>query len=735
MTEHEVRAIRRGPLSNQLAGLGLIRVLAEQADPRLRCWFAGSSLLVDTAVDDLATWLVDSYVPMPVLDPWNDGSGYGPKDKAPKAALDRLLSIDSDRLDPLRRAHEAIAPLAANWREHKGRKEDFVAAIRSRCPDEMLPWIDAAVVALDRDRVAYPPLLGSGGNDGRLEFSTNFHQRLLDVLPTDSRLRAASLACARDWLNQTSLHPAARAAVGQFDPGSAGTPNSSPFGAAESLVNPWLYVLMIEGVPLFASAPARRLNPQTAATTSTRAAMTFMTEGSEAGSSSGSAVEESRGEVWVPRWDRPLSYASVQQIFTEGRAVWQGRTVTRSSHMYLAAASQGVSPGVSAFERYTIVKRNGLAFSAVRADEVRTRSDDAMLVVGDVEGWPDAVRRKSLPGGIEHLLRMFDAARVDVARKPSGPGQIHAIRDMLAAVTSLEVAVGRSTRMRDDTRPRTPASARNLLDLFATPAWSATVAAPEFTIALGLASVVSQPLSALPRGRTLRDLVLPINPPVRTGESPGWRAVAVVPGFGVAPVADILAEATRWLITTARYEIAPGRANAIPITGVAAPRRGIAVPWEHLHRWVRGGLDERKLSSWLHALIALDWRRDLNFTPPQPAPTTIDPALAVIGQFRSGVPSERDDTGTRYALTSEWIARLLAGRVHQVHKAARARLRQVGINTVTAGSADTDRVHGRRIAAALLPASDTRTPLRRVSRRLVDQGAAKIHRETTEEFE
>jgi len=40
--------------------------------------------------------------------------------------------------------------------------------------------MDAAIVLL-QDRQAYPPVLGTGGNDGRLDFTQNFMQRLLDL--------------------------------------------------------------------------------------------------------------------------------------------------------------------------------------------------------------------------------------------------------------------------------------------------------------------------------------------------------------------------------------------------------------------------------------------------------------------------------------------------------------------------------------------------------------------------
>lgn len=300
MTVHVVAGARGRSLMGSLAALGLVRVLGTQADRALRCHINGSDLVVDTEVDDLAAWLVDSYVPTPILSPWNEGSGYGTKDRVPKQALARLVSSGNPRFEPFRASHDRIAPLAAQCRAEGWDKRQLVAEVRSVCPDAMLPWLDAAVVVLDKTalekgRLAFPPLLGSGGNDGRLDFSTNFHQRLLDVIGDDAT-RGTSLALAADWLQGSSSQPLVKAAAGQFDPGAAGTPNSSPYGSAESVVNPWQFVLMIEGSLLFASAAARRLDTHTAATA--RVAMTFSTAGSEFANDTGSAAEESRGEIW-----------------------------------------------------------------------------------------------------------------------------------------------------------------------------------------------------------------------------------------------------------------------------------------------------------------------------------------------------------------------------------------------------------------------------------------------------
>ena len=125
--------------------------------------------------------------------------------------------------------------------------------MRNWCPDELVPWIDAAIVLAGVDTY-FPPVLGTGGNDGRLDFSTNFHEQLLDVIAADAKQRDRSLAAARDLLSGTQTGPLTGAPIGQFDPGSAGGPGSSRFDKTDSLANPWSYVLTVEGALLFAAS-------------------------------------------------------------------------------------------------------------------------------------------------------------------------------------------------------------------------------------------------------------------------------------------------------------------------------------------------------------------------------------------------------------------------------------------------------------------------------------------------
>ena len=251
-------------LASALSGYSASRPTRARPPPGRR-----TGLAISTSVPDLAAWLADEYVPTPVVSPWNGGSGFGAKDKEPLVRIAALRRHPSPRLDLLREALRIADSVVAyarerGWMTEEGveDKSKVVLELRNNCPDELLPWIDAAIVLAGKDTY-FPPILGTGGNDGRLDFSTNFHQQLLVVIGLSDKDRSRSAAMARDLLAGTQTGQLGDAPIGQFDPGSTGGPGSSRFGAAGPLANPWSYVLCLEGAMLFAASrrapqPARR---------------------------------------------------------------------------------------------------------------------------------------------------------------------------------------------------------------------------------------------------------------------------------------------------------------------------------------------------------------------------------------------------------------------------------------------------------------------------------------------
>jgi CRISPR-associated protein Csx17 len=338
-------------------------------------------------------------------------------------------------------------------------------------PERALGWLDAAIV-LTADGAAFPPLLGTGGNDGRLEFSNNFMQRLVDAVIEPSVSSPIWLAAALFDREQVRL---VDAAIGQFDPAAAGGANSSESGSAASRVNPWDYVLMIEGAVWLASSVARRLGADLRG----RAAMPFTVSRAEAGQGGDSGAEDVRGEFFAPLWEHPTTAVELSRLVAEGRAEWRGRQSRTGLDFVRAAATLGVDRGIERFQRFTFSNRFGRTFVAVPTNEVRTAHRQDVPVLGELDPWVDSVRRlKNPPASVVSSLRRLERAQFAATAETTQPQQ--RFLDVLAAAANVESALAVSNNGRENVRP-IPQLSASWIDV-------ADDSSPEFRIARSIAS-------------------------------------------------------------------------------------------------------------------------------------------------------------------------------------------------------------------------------------------------------
>jgi len=267
---------------------------------------------------------------------------------------------------------------------------------------------------------------------------------------------------------------------------------------------------------------------------------------------------------------------------------------------------------------------------------------------------------------------------------------------MLAALTSLEQAVGRSGRARDASPVRYAPQARQFLDVLR------QSESPELRVAAGLASCATLPGpdQAVAPSRTLRQVLLPIDPPVpgdRLQPNGRWRDAPLIPGFGSRDLAELMADVLVW-----RSRAAAAERGEEKFRGVTTFRLGIPVPAADLHAFAAGQLDETMLDLLLRACLALNWRGVRHEWSPVRSGVPVT-TLGLLHPLAAGIaPGERDGDEPELALSPDWAPRLAAGQVPAVHDEAAARLRRVGWDAVPAppeGCAG----HGVRIAAALVP--------------------------------
>lgn len=446
--------LRADPVQSYLAALGVARGLGEQADPKAALAYHPSGFRLHTTLtfDEVVGFFTERWEPTPVVAPWNKGSGLRPDGKAPaaKRALGRLQGSSDPRLDPFRAAVATATDVVASFPEGsklEKQKSEVLRRCRARLPDRALDWFDASVVLLGDDPV-YPRLLGTGGNLGRMDLTANLYERLDDVIglgePAD---RSRSIGWLRDLLAGTSSTPRPSGkSPGQYQPGAVGGVNSVSDDRDKTSVNPWGYILALEGALLFASLPARRLGA-----VSGRAAVPFTVSCDPAGSA-GLAVDEERfAELWLPLWRRPATLGQLRRLFGEGRLAWGRATATSTVDAARAISSFGTERGIEAFQRFAIVERHGQSPLIVPVERYRTATTrrPALESTRALDRWVERLRRAPhTPSGVASVLRQYDTALLRLAA-----GERGAVLVTLTSLADLDAMVGRNQSLRSEFPP------------------------------------------------------------------------------------------------------------------------------------------------------------------------------------------------------------------------------------------------------------------------------------------
>lgn len=620
------------PLAHYLKALGILRLVAEQADPQAAgCW-SGDAFVLHTRLDrdGLLDFWLHRYQPTPILAPWNGGSGFYPKDN--QDALRAIEGGHADRFEPFRQAlqvaRQVVRRAGLATKPEGSAKQDLLLLCRNLFPDSALKWLDAAFV-LTGEGAKYPPLLGTGGNDGRLEFTNNFMQRLIEVLdpatgqprPAATRLLAAAL------FGGAGPVPLSRAPVGQFLPGNAGGANMTVGFSGDSAVNPWDYILMLEGALLFATAAVRRLEiAETGAM-----AYPFCVRQAAAGYASAAAGDEvqARAEMWMPLWERPTPLAELASVLAEGRAQVGQRAARHGVDFARAVVSLGVDRGLSAFQRYGFQVRNGLAYFATPLGRFRVHRNARADLLSEADQWLENFRRiagpaaKQVPTSIRRALREVEERILDLCQEGS-PARLQAV---LIALGRAEQALARSfgwTVGRNDQPPRPKIDP--LQGLSARWLREADDGSPEFRLAASLASV-----TGLFQDAQGRPVWLPLRvhlEPVRVGAGAERRGF----GWDDLPSNDVLWPAGD-LVAFLNAVFARRLVRATQAGLSELPDRGLPAALADIVAFVEGRTDDARLADLLWGLCLMDWEtvqwetQVPWFTPRAEAPQPVPPSL------------------------------------------------------------------------------------------------------------
>ena len=439
------------PLAAYLKALGILRLVAEQVDVAAKGFWRDEVFVLRSKLDQVALsdFFANGYRPTPILAPWNGGSGFyyqeeKLKEKDPKTGkriktgvrnqptkatktLDNMISSTSERLQNYRNVandcKNVILSLGYIEAPKEHEKHKLLINLRAVLPDEALVALDAALV-IGEDKPGYAPILGTGWNDGNLDFSNNFMQRLVELFDLSSGVAyEKTTALLVNSLFGIPTPGLTDASIGQFSPGAAGGPNATTGFDAASLINAWDFILMLEGAILFAAAATRRL--ESAEPGALSYPFTVRATGSGDGNTALDDEGNARAELWLPIWGTPTSFNELKNVLTEGR-VTLGRTAVRDGLDFIRAVSKlGVDRGIDAFQRYAFVMRSGKAYLATPLSRVQVTRNPAASLIDELDSrennnwlyrFRKLARANESPIRIKSLVRQLEDGLFDLAR-------------------------------------------------------------------------------------------------------------------------------------------------------------------------------------------------------------------------------------------------------------------------------------------------------------------------------
>lgn len=587
---------RPEPLASYLKALGVLRIIGTQADPEARGNWSTEGFVLTTKLtyQETLEFFLAVYAPTPILSPWNGRGGFKPGKPVSKEI--QVLSCTGDsRFRIWESAIEVVSGLQGLSEKPKPQeKRAYLQELRNRLPDEALVWLDTVALVTDSD-LHMPPIGGSGGNEGSADYSSNFQQYLIEVFGLGAKKEKQTESAG--WLEEAMTGRLEGGQLqgtwGQFDPGSGGGSNSAPHSDAKSLVNPWDFILAMEGLVVFSGASVRRQGQEKA-----NVSLPFSFQTSSAGYASASN-EKGRGEVWAPLWEQPTNSKAVESLFSEGRLVWGGSTARTGLDAARSIATLQHDRRITGFARYAVLERFGQTNIAVNLGMISSPKTERQEVSASesFDGWIESINRLD-SRTLDSPLHKFELVSFALATIADTSKRASLVLELLEAAARLELACSRSGNAKKKVRPISRIYA-SIWKPGLQPLLNRSV---EARVAWSLASGRNESSSGQPRN--LREYVFPVD------AKGAWITSPVVEGFGTTPIAKILSE------VAARREWA---GNERPVGDMPLGRKGCRVAFEsggriHVNDAIRfatgdpGEFNEEFLYRCLVAFSILDFR-------------------------------------------------------------------------------------------------------------------------------
>lgn len=538
------------PLANYLKALGVLRLLSAKY-PATRGSWRGDRFVLATPLDreGIERFFLQEYAPTPIISPWSGRAGFlegdDGQDSKRKGAviLGRVEGAKGARFGQYRQIVTAIRNvpviqqldqaraerkllearkkakkldqvgtdrLSEIKRQEVELKNTLLRSLRNELDDSVLPWIDACFALFGDDR-SPGPLLGSGGNEGSMDFSINHVGYLLKLIDeTTDEPSSISAHLLGSSLFADAVPRESSSNIGFLDTLATGGANMTTGYEGGATGNIWDSVLALEGAILFASLTTKRLE----STSFGRPTFPFAVAPSFAGSGSLAPKESARPELWLPAWSGMSTIAEVSCLLAEGR-ITKGRREARSGiDMLQAVASLGTDRGITAFNRFGFYERRGLGYYVAtylgRFDVPEVAVDNWVISELNQHGWLDVFRSftggDNTPTRFAALRKRLEDALFALAGKIPSKPEMQALLILLGEIQS---ALTASSKAHEAVQPIPRLSERWVI--------AADDGTPTFRIAKALAGLRGVGEASLP----IRAQLFPVHP-----KSGDWMAVA-----------------------------------------------------------------------------------------------------------------------------------------------------------------------------------------------------------------
>lgn len=618
--------------------------------------------------------------------------------------LEKELKRAEKRAKEDKQLKKHIADAKARFKENQGATKDrLIANLRASWGAEGQQWVDAAIALDEKGEAGFTALFGSGGNDGRMEYTKNFRYHLYELFDVSTgapRGHTVARLMAAIFGTPTSL--LVDRAVGQFFPGRAGGTNMGAGFSGDAAVNPWEFVLMLEGAVALVAGMSRRGDVERA-----RVSSPFWVEGAPAGFGSASEREGSpRGEQWLPLWSQPLCYDELVELIREGRAQVGTRQATRAADLVRATARLGLSRGIDSLQRFAYLQRNGQSNLAVSTGRFRVASRSQQALLDDVAPWIERLawqaREKNAPNSLGVIARRTQDALFTVCRQKATATMW---RDLLVTLGDAEQVLLRAGK----NPARRPLPGLGV-------AWVVAVddATQEGRTALRLAlALASQHRPRESGGAPFTGSVRRHFLPLHDGDGPASRFKLDDKGrvrrdpervcVGRDLVTDAVALVERRLFWARCSSVRRARAPRLPLEAVSGCEATLA----EIGAWVRGEVSDDAVLRLVRPLLAMKWDEFEAGRVPRPllqgAPDPLQMLFRLV-HLPFAVPVRGSNAGSTtevsIRLDPQPLRRLAAGDLDGALKVAIRRLDASGLRPVFRRGVATPGL-ARRLAASL----------------------------------